>query len=313
MAIVRFGVMWCAALALAVAFAGCESSSTTQAQREQPLVICTTQMVGDLISQISGGRLEVQTLMGPDIDPHLFKASPSDVSRLSNADLIVYSGLHLEGNLQPALEALKRTRSVFAVTEDLETQHADQLIKVGEDLYDPHVWHDVKLWKQAGDFALLRLMELFPEHADAFQQNWTAFRERLTELDAFAHREISQLDSKVLVTGHDAFHYFGRAYGLEVLPVQGITTEAEASVKKINELVETLVTRQIPAIFVESTLNDRNLRALVEGAAQRGHAIRLGGPLYSDATGPAGSDAETYEGMIRANLKTIVSGLQPQT
>lgn len=268
-------------------------------------------MVGDLVSQIGGEFLDVHTLMGPDIDPHLFKASPSDISRMSKANLVVYSGLHLEGNLQPALEALKRTKPAFAVTEELEELHPERLIKIGDHLYDPHVWHDVAMWRDAGSFVVKKLSELYPDHASSFQSNWEAYSAKLTQLDEQTRKELSSLPVKILVTGHDAFHYFGRTYGLEVLPVQGVTTENEASVKKINELVETLVTRKIPAIFVESTLNDRNLRALVEGAAQRGHQIRIGGTLYSDATGPKGSDAESYAGMIQANVNTIKNALSP--
>lgn len=292
--------------------AGC-LSSTIIPDDGRPLVVCTTQMVGDFIRRIGGDHFHVHVLMGPDIDPHLYKASPSDIYRMTRAQMIVYSGLHLEGNLQPALEAMKKTRPTFAVTEDLHDHHQNKLIHLGEDLYDPHIWHDVALWTQAGEYTAQKLIELYPEHKDEFEKNWQTYKAELVQLHHETREQLAKLPVKIFVTGHDAFSYFGRTYGLEVHPVQGVSTENEASVSKINQLVNLIVEKKVPAIFVESTLNDRNLRALIEGATHRGHRITIGGTLYSDATGPVGSGAESYEGMIRANVHTIVNALQPKS
>jgi manganese/zinc/iron transport system substrate-binding protein len=319
-------------LLLSVAVSGCGSGS--EAPASMPLVedgqvrvpwtfrgsypirvVCTTGMVEDLVRHTGGEWVQVHVLMGPGVDPHLYKARPNDVALLQRADLVFYSGLHLEGKMAEVLENLpKQGRLAFAVTAAL-SRH--DLLAEGEQ-FDPHVWFDVRLWHKC--LLLVRdvFMQYDPQHAEDYRRNAEAYGKRLLDLDQWAREQIQQIPPKqrLLVTAHDAFRYFGRAYGIEVHGIQGISTESEASTAEIDALVELLVTRNVKAIFVESSVNPRNVQAVVEGCRRRGHKLRIGGELYSDAMGeyrPGVADEDnpgTYLGMIRHNVRTIVEALR---
>lgn len=277
---------------------------------EYPIhAVATTGMVADLAKRVGGERINVLQLMGEGVDPHLYKASPGDVSQLSRADIIFYSGLHLEGKMADVLEHLGREKPTVAVAEAIAK---DKLLQVGEHLYDPHVWFDVSLWRQTIDAIESALAEFDPPHKDEYRKRAEAYRAELTELHEECRRRIGQIpaERRVLVTAHDAFHYFGRAYDLEVKAIQGISTQAEAGIKQINDLVEFISRRGVKAVFVETSVSERNIEALVEGCRARGHEVEIGGQLFSDAMGQPGTPEGTYAGMVRHNVEAMVKALE---
>jgi len=275
-------------------------------------VMATTTVVADLVRQVGGSHVAVDSLMAAGIDPHSYKATPRDADRLAAADLVVASGLHLEGKLADLLERLGRRVPVVAVADVLPK---DRLLPVAAGLYDPHVWFDAALWSGCPTAVAEALAKLDPAHAADYRGRATDHAAALVALDGELRERLAAIPEsrRVLVTAHDAFQYFGRAYGIAVVGVQGTSTESEAGLGDINRLVDLLVERRIPAVFVETSVSDRNVAALVEGAAARGHAVTLGGRLYSDSLGEPGSGADTLAGALRANVATIVAGLQAGT
>lgn len=310
------------ACALVLALAGCSASAGHSGERgaasptdqenlgdRRVNVAATTAMVADLARHVGGRHVEVAALMGEGVDPHLYKATSGDVARLSRADLILYSGLHLEGKMGEVFSRLARKKHVVAVTDELDR---GRLLRVGGEQYDPHVWFDVALWSATLPTVERALAELDPAHADDYRRNAHRYQADLMKLDRECRAQIASIPEsrRVLVTAHDAFHYFGRAYDIDVQAIQGISTQAEAAISKINELVELLSERGIKAVFVETSVSERNIRALVEGCAARGHRVEIGGQLYSDAMGPAGTPEGTYSGMVRHNVETITQALR---
>jgi len=273
-----------------------------------PRVVATTTVVADLVRQVAGDRVEVDCLMAPGIDPHSYKATPRDADRLARADLIVASGLHLEGKLAELLERLSRRVPVVSVADSLPI---NRLLDAGAGLHDPHVWFDAGLWSLCAPVLADRLAALDSAHADDYHKSAESYAARLVALDGELRERIATVpkERRVMVTAHDAFRYFGRAYDVEVVGIQGTSTEAEAGLGDINRLVDLVVTRKIPAVFVETSVSDRNVTALREGARSRGHGVELGGRLYSDSLGAVGSGAGTLEEVLRANGATIVAGL----
>ncbi|QDV92185.1 Periplasmic zinc-binding protein TroA precursor [Phycisphaerae bacterium RAS2] len=307
------------ALGLTLTAAGCrddapsaQASASPGAAADAPLkVVCTIGMITDVVRNIGGPRVEVIGLMGEHVDPHLYKATPADHRALSAADVIFYGGLHLEGKMADLFVQMARKKPVLAVTQDIEPSKLREPPEF-EGQFDPHVWFDVSLWKTAVGTIRDGLGEVRPAWKDEFAARGADYSAKLDELHGWCRSRIASLpaERRVLVTAHDAFGYFGRAYGMEVLAIQGISTESEAALKKINDLVDTLVARKIPAVFVESSVNPRTIQALIEGCKARGHAVRIGGELFSDAMGAAGTIEGTYIGMVRHNVETIVKALQ---
>ena len=300
-----------AALALAHCDRAAPPPSTTT---NLPHVVCTTGMVADIARNVALDHARVTAIMGEGVDPHLYKPNPSDVHQLSEAAIIFYNGLHLEGKMGEIFEQVSKARPVVAVGEHID--HAQLMTPIGaQGAHDPHIWFDVSLWAQTIDPVRDALAKLDPAHAAEFAVNADTYRARLATLHAEAKDAIARIPegSRVLVTAHDAFGYFARAYGLEVHAIQGISTESEAALKDINDLVDLLVSRNVPAVFVESSVPPRNIEALVEGCRARGHSVRIGGSLFSDAMGAPGTPEGTYEGMVRHNVKTIVEGLTPHS
>jgi manganese/zinc/iron transport system substrate-binding protein len=277
----------------------------------RPRVVATTTVVADLVRQVGGERIIVECLMPPGIDPHSYKATPRDADRLLRADLVVASGLHLEGRLSGLLERLADRVPFLAVADRLP---AERLLEADGGLPDPHVWFDAALWSEAAAPVAAALADVDPEAAAAYRTAADAYAARLRELDANLRQRIASIpaERRVLVTAHDAFRYFGRAYGIEVVGVQGTNTTSEAGLGDINRLVELVVSRKIPAVFVETSVADRNVQALVEGAAARGHRLALGGRLYSDSLGGPGSDGESLAQALEANAAGIVAALAPE-
>ncbi len=274
-------------------------------------IVCTTGMVADIVGQVAGSRADITALMGEGVDPHLYVPTRSDIVRLRDADVIFYNGLFLEGQMQETFKKLASSgKPVFAVTADIPP--GDLRAPPGFKGHpDPHVWNDVALWGRTVEAVAARLAEHDPGHADEYRANAAAFRDQLDALDAYARQAIASIPAsqRYLVTAHDAFGYFGRAYRISVESVQGITTESEPGVDDINRLVDLLVTKQIPAIFVESSVSEANLQAVMYGAQSRGWTVTNGGMLFSDAMGRAGTYEGTYLGMIDHNVTTIARAL----
>ena len=285
-------------------------AATEPATRAPLNVVATTGMLADTMRAIGGDRIEVTGLMGTGVDPHTYRQTRSDIQRMTRADLVVWHGLHLEAQLEKFFADLGKHRKVVALTESIP---ADKLSGWEEypGRHDPHVWMDPGLWTIVVAAARDTLIESDPDGRATYTENARVYTEQLKALDEASRRALDLVpaSSRVLVTAHDAFGYFGRAYGYEVLGIQGISTESEASLNQIERLVGLLVDRKIKAIFVESSVADRNIRALVEGAAARGHKVVVGGELFSDAMGAPGTAEGTYIGMIRHNVETIARAL----
>ncbi|MFM8282578.1 MAG: metal ABC transporter solute-binding protein, Zn/Mn family [Planctomycetaceae bacterium] len=273
-------------------------------------IVATTTMAADIARSVCGPRGHVECLLAPGIDPHGYRATPRDADRLVRADVVVASGLRLEGRLADLLERLGRRTPVVAIGDGLPRE---RLLEAAPGIADPHVWFDAALWSHAPAVVAACFARLDPEAAADYTARAAARADRLLATHDDARRRLGRIppQRRVLVTAHDAFRYFGRAYGVEVVGVQGTSTEAEAGLADINRLVELLVSRRIPAVFVETSVSDRNVSALREGAAARGHSVELGGRLFSDSLGAPGSGGETLEGALLANVDTIVRGLGP--
>lgn len=278
--------------------------------------VCTTALVADLVRNIAGpGRADVVSLMGEGVDPHLYKGSPRDVRDLAGADLIFAGGLHLEGKLISVLHRLEHQKQVYLLgerwTETCEKAGTPDPWIRDNAVPDPHCWFDVTIWRNLARVVLETLAGYDPARSAAYQANHETYDSKLKALDAEIQARLNQVpaERRLMVTSHDAFRYFGRAYGIQVEGIQGLSTESEAGVKRTNELVDLLVSRQVPAIFVETSVSDDNVKALVEGAAARGHQVRIGGSLFSDAPGAFGTPEGTYLGMMLHNVRTFVQSM----
>ncbi len=312
--VARLGV---AVLALGLSLAaGCRrAESYSQSVPRYPVrVVCTTGMVADMVRNIGGRHVVVQSMMGPGVDPHLYKANPGDVRLLTSADVVFYSGLHLEGRLAELLEKLDRWKPTYAVTDGLKHSDPSSLRPMPgtEGVYDPHVWFNIALWARCAEYAAQKLISLDPSRADDYRRNAAEYIARLKALDEECRKRLAEIpkERRVLVTAHDAFGYFGDAYDVEVRGLQGLSTIAEADLGGVNQIIELLVARRVKAVFVETSVPVKNIRALVEGCAARGHEVTIGGELYSDAMGPEGTREGTYLGMVEHNLNTIVKALK---
>ena len=295
-------------LALASASAAALAAPARAAARLD--VVATTGMIADAARQIGGDLVEVKALMGPGVDPHSYRQTRSDIVALTRADLVLRHGLYLEAQMEDLFAKLAPRGTLVAVGEAVPR---DRLIahRTYADKFDPHVWMVPALWSHAvaavGDALVARL----PDAADQIAARTAAYLAQVARLQSYAETTLATVpaQSRVLVTAHDAFSYFGRAFGYEVMGIQGISTESEAGLNRIAELVETLVSRRIRAAFVESSVSDRNIRALIEGAAAQGHRVEIGGELFSDAMGRDGTYEGTYPGMIDHNVTTIARAL----
>ena len=282
----------------------------TAAAQDRLAVVATTGMIADAAREVGGDHVAVQALMGPGVDPHSYRQTRSDIVAMTRADLVLWHGLYLEAQLEDFLRDLAARRPVVAVAEALPRN-----LLIGHDDYDdkldPHVWMNPNLWARVVTRIRDALIEAAPEHEAAFTANAAAHLAELEALATYTTRVLASVpaDDRVLLTSHDAFNYFGSAYGFEVIGIQGISTESEAGLQRIAELVDLLVERDIGAVFVETSVSDRNIRALAEGAAARGHAVEIGGELYSDAMGPPGTYEGTYLGMIDHNATTVARAL----
>ncbi len=301
----------CVLIGLLLLVTACGPAGDADPGNTGPVVVATTGMIGDLAFRIAGDRATVVTLMATGVDPHLFRPSEGDVRRMASADLILYNGLHLEGKMGEILSRMERSRPVVALGDAVPE---DRLLELSgyQGLHDPHLWFDVRLWALTVDPMLEALTGLMPEHAGELVDRANEVRAGLMELDRWVEEQIAGIpgDRRVLVTAHDAFGYFGARYGIRVVGLQGISTAAEAGLQDVNRLVNLIVARKIPAIFVESSVPRRSIESVVDACINRGHAVRIGGELFSDAMGPAGTPEGSYDGMVRHNVRTITEALR---
>lgn len=288
---------------------GC-SKAQTKPDKARLRVVTTTAMIADAARNVAGPHAEVIALMGQGVDPHVYKASPGDVRTLQSADLILYNGLHLEGRMADTLAQLGKRRPVVAVAEAIPHNLLRSPPEF-EGQHDPHVWFDPTLWKLIVDQVLEAMVKADPTREGDYRANAAHYVAALDSLHAWTKAQIATIPERgrVLVTAHDAFGYFGRAYDVEVLGIQGISTDSEISLDTVRSLVTLLSDRKIPAVFVESSVPRKYVEALIEGAQARGHSLSIGGELFSDAMGQDGTPEGTYLGMVRHNVVTIVSAL----
>lgn len=301
----------CFILSLLVPLLSAQAEESRTHTKATPIqMVATVGMIADVLQNITGPQVKIETLIGHGGDPHLYKPSPNDVRRLVNADIIFYNGLFLEGKMAEILKSYNRSKPSVALGEALDPA---LLLKPQEfeGHYDPHIWMDIKLWSKVVHAAKESLKRFDPSHAAQYETNEQLYQKKLALLDDYVRTTIASIprEQRVLVTAHDAFHYFSRAYDIEVRGIQGISTESEAGLKDINSLVDFLVARKISAVFVESSVSQKNIMALIEGAAARNHQLKIGGELFSDAMGAEGTPHGTYLGMIEHNAETIAAGL----
>ena len=275
-------------------------------------IVTTTSMITDLVQNIGGDKVAVQGLMGAGVDPHLYKASEGDVSKLSNANMIIYSGLHLEGKLVEVFEKMKRQKiKTIAVSDALDKKEL-----IGSTLfasnYDPHIWFDVKNWEQITIYVEKQLSEALPEHKEYFKANAAIYLEKLKVLKQEIEAEIATLpeDKRRLVTAHDAFNYFGKAYKFDVVGLQGLSTATEAGVQDVQKTATYIIDHKVKAVFIESSVPRRTVEALQAAVNSKNHEVVIGGTLFSDALGNPGTPEGTYIGMFKFNVHTIVNALK---
>ncbi|WP_077318702.1 metal ABC transporter solute-binding protein, Zn/Mn family [Virgibacillus proomii] len=292
---------------------GCATDSkNASGSSEQPhQIVTTTSQIGDIAKNIGGDFVEVNSLMGPGTDPHLYNAVQGDIQKMTDADIIFYNGLHLEGQMGEIFAKMKQEKLTIPVAENIPKEkliHDPDNPKVS----DPHVWFDIDLWKYAVEAVQDGLIELDPDNKETYTKNTEAYLKELDKLQAYAEKKFNELpeESRVLVTAHDAFNYFGKAFGFEVIGLQGLSTESDYGVNDIQRIIDVLVERNIKGVFIESSVSERSINAVVEGAKKEGHEVSIGGELFSDAMGKEGTEEGTYIGMFKHNIDTIVDALK---
>ena len=275
-------------------------------------VVTTTTMITDLLNNIGGDKIDIQGLMGAGVDPHLYKASEGDVSKLFNADVIVYNGLHLEGKLEDVFEKMRyQNKKTIAVSDVI-----DKATLIGSEYfasnYDPHIWFDISNWELITQYITDQLCELDAKNADTYKENGANYLKRLASLKTIITDEVSSIpiEKRILVTAHDAFNYFGKEFQFNVVGLQGLSTATEAGVKDVQRMASFIEENEVKAIFVESSVPKRRVEALQEAVKAKGKEVVIGGTLFSDALGSAGTKEGTYIGMYKHNVKIIVSSLK---
>lgn len=290
---------------------GCDTKNKNDAKENGKIqIVTTTGMITDIVKNVGGEKVEVIGLMGPGIDPHQYKATGKDIERLSSADIIFYNGLHLEAKMADLLGDMSGDTTAFAVAESVRKESLLPLPDTNGQ-YDPHLWFDVSLWMKVVEYVRDTLSEYKPDIKADINRNAKQYLDELTQLDQYVKTQIESIpvERRVLITAHDAFNYFGNAYGFEVHGLQGISTVAKASIADVQELATFITDRRIPAIFVETSVSVRNLEAVKAAVESKGYEVQIGGELFSDAMGNEGTSEGTYIGMVRHNIDTIVSAL----
>jgi manganese/zinc/iron transport system substrate-binding protein len=286
--------------------------STAKFAGEYPVkVVCTTGMVADMVKAIGGEHVQVERLMGEGVDPHIYEPTMKDNTLLARADVVFYNGLHLEPKMHDVFVAMSRKKPVSAIGNFLKTSKPDELIPLEGDLFDPHIWFDPTLWSACVPGVVETLSRFDEKNAANYASSGKEYETKILELVEYGREQIAAIpEPRYLITAHDAFSYFGRAFDINVSAIQGVSTESEASVGRFSELVDLMVENKIKAVFAESSINSKNVEALLEGCKAKNHNVTLGGELYSDALGPETSPAGEYLGMVRHNIDTIAAALK---
>ncbi len=287
------------------------SCQSTTSENDRLNVVVTTNIFSDLVANIGGDSIQLQALMGSGVDPHLYKASEGDVSKLVNADIVFYGGLHLEGKMVDIFEKMKSNKITVALGETLDKSELIESENFGGN-YDPHIWFNVGLFKELSNQVTKVLSEADEKNAEYYQTNNENYQKELDELDIYIRKKLDELpeNQRVLITAHDAFSYLGEEYGIEVMGLQGISTTSEAGVRDVQRLRNFIIDHQIKAIFIENSVPRRNIEALQEAVKKEGHEVKIGGELFSDSLGNPGTEEGTYIGMFKHNINTIVEALK---
>lgn len=296
-------------LVAAFGISGCAPSS--QQSSDKPIIVTTTSIIADVLVNICGESAEVQSIMGPGVDPHLYKASHKDIEKLTTADAIVYNGLHLEGKMSDVLERLAKKKTVLAFSDGVKTTDL-RAINADADVYDPHIWFDPTIWKQGIHYLAEELGSKYPNLKETFDRNTANYIASLDSIDALC-TELAQTldqDKRVIITSHDAFVYFGNHYGFEVKGLQGISTLSESGLKDVTTMVNFIIDRKVAAVFVENSVPQKALRSVIDGCKVKGHTVEIGGELFSDALGAERTPEGTYLGMLQYNVETVVKALE---
>ena len=272
-------------------------------------MLSTTGIIADAVNYIGGNEIDAEVLMGPGVDPHLYKASQKDVAKLSNSHLIFYNGLHLEGKMGDVLHHLSEYKAVVAVSDGIAAKHLRK-IEGFENTYDPHIWFDVQLWRMAATHIGETLEKLDTVNASLYHKRTLAYTQQLDSLDSWIKSSWKKVppQQRILVTAHDAFSYYGRAYNVQVKGLQGISTQAEYGLQDLTELVDFVTTNRLKAIFIETSVPQKAIDAVLEGCKSKGWKLKLGAPLYSDALGQ--KECGTYVGMVKYNTNAIIKAIE---
>lgn len=296
---------------LSIMLFSCNSGAKKSGSKEKLEIVTTTTMITDMVSELGGEAINVLGLMGAGVDPHLYKASEGDVNKLFNADMVIFNGLHLEGKLVEVFEKMEHQGTMMIAISD--TIARSSLIGSAnfESNYDPHIWFDISFWKDASTYVAQKLIQKDPKHKQLYSTNLKKYISKLDSTEILIKEMIRKLppEKRVLITAHDAFNYFGKAYGFEVLGLQGISTATEAGVQDVQNMTKLIVDRKIKAIFIESSVPKRNIEALQAAVKSKGFDVSIGGELFSDACGNAGTAEGTYIGMVVHNVSTITTAL----
>jgi manganese/zinc/iron transport system substrate-binding protein len=288
--------------------ASCHYSPKNNRKDGVNLVVCTTSIIADCLRQILPKNIEVIALMGPGVDPHMYKALPKDLNLLDRADVVVINGLHLEAKLDAVFRELKKSKSVLAVGDGVAEK---SILSHGKATYDPHIWFDLTLWKEGLNYVAAHLGKEFPSNKIEINKNWSAFQIEILNLDKTLRTKIEQIpvEKRILITSHDAFSYFGRCYGFKIKAVQGMNTMIEAGLNDNNDLIQFVIQNKVPALFIETSVSSKSLESIQEACKYRKHMVKLGEALCSDALGSKNTQEATYFGMLMSNVDKITKGL----
>ncbi|MEO9484813.1 MAG: zinc ABC transporter substrate-binding protein [Ekhidna sp.] len=298
------------ALSIIVVIAG-GCNTKEESRGGKPHIVATTGMLYDAVINIGRDKITAEAIMGPGVDPHLYKATQGDLSKFNKADMIVYNGIQLEGKMSDILKKLGRQKPTVAAAESIPIERLKSAVGY-KDAYDPHVWFDINRWKYAVKSVSHALIKLDSANQKFYEINTQAYFSQLDSLDMYVRSRLSEIpeNQRILVTAHDAFVYFGDAYGIRVEALQGISTVADFGLKDIANLIDLIIENNIKAIFVETSVSEKSINAVITGCKEKGHDVKIGGYLYSDAMGEFGTSEGTYLGMFRKNVETIVNALK---
>lgn len=291
----------------------CQQNTKTTDENVKPNILTTTGMLKDAVVNLIGDQVEVTALMGPGVDPHLYQASPGDLAKMNKADVIIYNGLFLEGKLDGILKKLTTSKNVINFSDGINREDLLGVVnaKYEGEIYDPHIWFGIDIWKQGTVELGAKLSSTYPQFADEIAENQTSYLQQLDILKQELLEQISNIpiDKRLMVTSHDAFHYFGRMLAIRVEALQGISTATDFGLQDRKQLVDLIIEEDISAIFIESSVGDKPIKAIISDCQERGKMVTLGGTLFSDAMGEEGTAEGTYIGMLKHNVATVVKGL----